>query len=305
MIGNQLALIRRELWEHRAIYIAPLVIAFLVTLMALTGQVSISAHGHEVDLAIVGASNVGESERRAMMTGFLTVITSIFALGAWILMVFYSLDALYAERKDKSILFWRSLPVTDAETVVSKLLTAMLVIPLVTFAIVVVTHLINLVVLSVWVSVEGGDVGHLIWGSVPLMDNWSASLVAIVALTLWLSPFIGWFLFVSAFTKRSPLLFAFLPIFVLPMVEELLSRNTSFFWEALYVRTFTPPLFRDMEVSDIIDDDGLALSADTIDLLAIIDLGRFLSSPSLWAGLVVCGLLTTAAIYVRRFRDEA
>lgn len=304
MISNQLSLVRRELWEHRAIYIAPLVIALVMSLMSLTGQVTISAFGHEVDLAIIGASSAGEIERQAAITAILMVFTSIFALGAWILMIFYSLDALYAERRDKSILFWRSLPVTDAETVISKLLTAVLVIPLTAFAFVVVTHLLNLILWSIWLSIQGGDAGHLLWSAAPLFDNWAATLIIAVAMPLWLSPLIGWFLFVSAFTRRSPLLIAFLPMFVVPMLEKLVS-STSLFWDAIFVRSVRPPLFKGIDVSRIFDEDNFQIAADTASLLAKIDLARFLSSPSMWLGLVVCGLFTTAAIYIRRYRDES
>ena len=304
MISNQLSLVRRELWEHRAIYIAPLVIALVMSLMSLTGQVTISAFGLEVDLAIIGASSAGEIERQAAITAILMVFTSIFALGAWILMIFYSLDALYAERRDKSILFWRSLPVTDAETVISKLLTAVLVIPLTAFAFVVVTHLLNLILWSIWLSIQGGDAGHLLWSAAPLFDNWAATLIIAVAMPLWLSPLIGWFLFVSVFTRRSPLLIAFLPMFVVPMLEKMVS-STSLFWDAIFVRSVRPPLFKGIDVSRIFDEDNFQIAADTASLLAKIDLARFLSSPSMWLGLVVCGLFTTAAIYIRRYRGES
>ena len=304
MISNQLSLVRRELWEHRAIYITPLVIALVMSLMSLTGQVTISAFGQEVDLAIIGASSAGEIERQPAITAFLMIFTSIFALGAWILMIFYSLDALYAERRDKSILFWRSLPVTDSETVISKLLTAVLVIPMTAFAFVVVTHLLNLILWSIWLSIQGGDAGHLLWSAAPLFDNWAATLIIAVAMPLWLSPLIGWFLFVSAFTKRSPLLIAFLPMFVVPMLEKMVS-PTSLFWDAIFARSVRPPLFKGIDVSRIFDQDNFQIAADTASLLAKIDLARFLSSPSMWLGLVVCGLFTTAAIYIRRYRDES
>ncbi|MEE8426295.1 MAG: ABC-2 transporter permease [Woeseiaceae bacterium] len=304
MISNQLSLVRRELWEHRAIYITPLVIALVMSLMSLTGQVTISAFGQEVDLAIIGASSAGEIERQAAITAFLMIFTSIFALGAWILMIFYSLDALYAERRDKSILFWRSLPVTDSETVISKLLTAVLVIPMTAFAFVVVTHLLNLILWSIWLSIQGGDAGHLLWSAAPLFDNWAATLIIAVAMPLWLSPLIGWFLFVSAFTKRSPLLIAFLPMFVVPMLEKMVS-PTSLFWDTIFIRSVRPPLFKGIDSSMIFDEDNFQITADAASLLAKIDLARFLSSPSMWLGLVVCGLFTTAAIYVRRYRDES
>src|SRR5690606_3229110 len=134
MIGNQIALIRRELWEHRAIYVPPIVIAGIIAIMTITGQAVVSAFDHAVDFAILGATNLGPAERAAAITVLMTGVSSLLIMAMWVLTVFYSLDALYAERKDRSILFWRSLPCTDAETVLSKLLTAIVVIPLVTFA---------------------------------------------------------------------------------------------------------------------------------------------------------------------------
>ena len=303
MIGNQLALVKREIREHRSIYTAPAVIGIIVSLLTLTGQVSVSAFGDAVDLAVVGASNVDMGHRRAVIMGAFTLVTTVFAIGAWIVMVFYCLDTLYSERKDKSILFWRSLPITDAETVVSKLLVAALVIPAAFLVTAYATHLIMLVLSTFWVMAEGGNAAHLIWEPAPIFDNWAASLVFGIAMTLWLSPFLGWFLFVSAFAKRSPLLIAFLPIFVLPMLERLLLK-TDLLGEAIFIRTFEPPISK-LDLSLIRNEGIVPLDADSISLLATLDLGKFLSSPSLWAGLAVCGMLTFGAIYVRRYRDDS
>ncbi len=304
MISHQLALVRRELWEHRSIFITPAAVGLVVTLLVITAYVAASGFGGHVDIAIITAQNVGETERRAALMAFLVGITSVFILAAGILTIFYCLDALYAERKDKSILFWRSLPVTDAETVVSKLLTAAFAIPLVTFAAIVVAHLVNLVVSSVFVSIEGGSAARLIWGSVPIFDVWTFFLILLVATPLWLSPFIGWFLFVSAWTKRSPLLTAFLPLLIVPMLEYFILR-TTYLWEAIITRTGSLPLFRIADVS-IFDEDSLRdMTADSVSLLALVDLVKFLTHPGFWLGLVVCGLFTTAAIYVRRYRDDS
>jgi ABC-2 type transport system permease protein len=303
MMGNQVALIKREIWEHRSIYTAPALIGIVISLLTLTGQVSVSAFGEAVDLAVVGASNVDVAHRRAMLTGAFSVVTSVFSLGAWIVMVFYTLDALYSERKDRSILFWRSLPVTDAETVMSKLLVAVIVIPLTFLLTAYATHIVMLLLSSVWVMAEGGNAAHLIWSSAPILDNWLASAIFAIAMTLWLSPFLGWFLFVSAFAKRSPLMIAFLPIFILPMLEKLLIK-TELFYHAIFLRTFNPPI-SNIDISAFSDRDVLPLKADSVSLLAVIDLGKFLASPSLWAGLMVCGVLTFGAIYVRRYRDDS
>jgi ABC-2 type transport system permease protein len=100
MITNQLALIRRELWEHRSIYVAPIAIAIIVSLVSLAGMVTASAFDNEVRLAILGASNiVGDAERQAALTVFFLGTSWIFLFTLAILTVFYTLDSLYAERK--------------------------------------------------------------------------------------------------------------------------------------------------------------------------------------------------------------
>ena len=163
MIQGQIALIRRELWEHRAIYVAPLVIALLVSLMSITGQVAVSGFDHAVDIGILGATNLGENERSAALTVLMISLSSTFVFAMWILTIFYSLDALYAERKDRSILFWRSIPLTDFETVFSKLLTALVVIPLITFAVIAATHLIVLLITSMWLGARSKELPHDSW----------------------------------------------------------------------------------------------------------------------------------------------
>jgi ABC-2 type transport system permease protein len=307
VISTQYALLRRELWEHRSIFVAPLVIALIISVMSITGQVAISAFGQAVDVALLGASNLGEKERASAITVLMVSISMLFVLAMWILTVFYTLDSLFAERKDKSILFWRSIPVTDAETVVSKLITAVVVIPIVTFLVVVATHLVVLAISSVWVSVRGANAGHLIWQAAPLFENWTAILIFLLAIPLWLSPFIGWFLLVSAYTKRSPLLVAFLPIILLPMLERIFV-GTKMFSEAIFVRSGKLPLLQGVDNFGLWMDDAdelHRLGQSGISLLSMVDLSGFLASPGLWLGLVVCGLFSIAAIYVRRFRDDS
>ena len=307
MIKAQIALIRRELWEHRAIYVMPLVIALLVFLGSVTGQVAVSGFDHAVDIGILGATNLGENGRSAAITVLMISLSSTFVFAMWILTIFYSLDALYAERKDRSILFWRSIPSTDFETVLSKLLTALLVIPLVTFVFIVLTHLVVLMVTSVWLGARGANTWHLIWTAAPFIDNWTATLVFLLALPLWLSPFVGWSLFVSAFAKRSPFLIAALPIAILPLLERMIF-HTTVFAEVFFVRSVKMPLFRGLDNLELLFQEGehFKMVGDaSVSLLALLDLGRFFSSPALWLGIVVCGIFTTAAIYVRRYRDDS
>ena len=304
-MGHQLALIRREIWEHRAIYVTPIAIAVIVSLISLAGMVTVSAFHKEVNIALFSASNIaGDAERQAALTVFFLGTSWVFLFALAILTTFYSLDSLYAERKDKSILFWRSLPVTDAETVVSKLLTAVFVLPLFTVAAIIVTHLVNLVITTGWVMFKGGNAAHLVWGSVSLFDNWAAALVVTIASAIWMSPLIGWFLFVSAFTKRSPLLMAFMPLIIIPIIEWIFFRS-KFFASAVFGRGEMIPLFHEMDLERFFDEERMQVNEEVVSLLAHIDVGRFLLSPSVWVGVIVCGLFVTAAIYVRRYRDES
>jgi len=306
MIQGQLALLQRELWEHRAIYVAPIVVAILMTLGTLTGQVSVDGMEH-VDIGMAGAASIPANARAAVLSGIMIGLSTTFIFTMCILTIFYALDCLYVERKDRSILFWRSIPSTDFETVLSKLLTAILVIPLVTFAMILVTHLAVLLITSIWVGARGGHGLDLIWGSVPFIDNWTATLIFVLALPLWLSPFVGWFLFVSAFTKRSPFLTAFLPIAVLPLLEKMLFDSTVFA-ETFIVRSIKMPLFIDLETMKRLfeeGDDFASLGDAQLSLLGLMDFSGFLATPGLWLGLVVCGLFIAAAIYVRRYRADS
>lgn len=305
MITNQLALIRREIWEHRSIYITPMAIAIIVTLGVIAMLIFASGFAAELDAVIFGATNIaGETERKAALTLYFLGTSWLFLVALAILTVFYCLDSLYAERKDKSILFWRSMPVTDAETVISKLIIALLVIPVAAIIGIIVTHLVNLVVTSVWVSMKGGDASLLIWGSVSLLDNWLAAVIVILATGIWMSPFIGWFLFVSAYTKRSPLLMAFMPLFLLALLEKIILR-THVFAEHVLGRGDGMPLIRTDNIERFFDEEQWRIAEGATSLLVHLDIVRFLTSPATWAGIIVCGLLSTAAIYVRRYRDES
>lgn len=305
MITTQLALVRRELWEHRSIYVTPAVVALVMILALLTAFVFASGYQEIVDIGIVGAQNLaGDAHRRTALLAVLIGNTVPFMFAGAVLTIFYSLDSLYAERKNKSILFWRSLPITDAETVISKLLTTVLAIPLIAFAVIVIAHLIILAITSIFVSIEGGSSVLLVWKSAPLLDVWVAMLIITILLPIWFSPFIGWFLFVSAWTKRSPLLMAFLPLILVPTLEYWVLR-THLIWDAIKTRFDQLPIFKGIDPELFFDEERFIASTDAVSLLAYIDIGKFLTSPQMWAGVVVCGLFITAAIYVRRYRDES
>ena len=307
MIANQLALIKREVQEHRSFALTPIAIAAVLAIGTLALMVVGTGFRDVIDMALLGASMVGEAERRAMLTGLLSLYTLVVASAMGIVTVFYCLDCLYAERKDGSILFWRSLPVTDTETVVSKLLVAMLVIPAISYAAILATHVLVLLMASVWVEMQGGSAIHLLWNGAALLDVWAAILVVVWAVVLWLAPFIGWFLFVSAAVKRSPLLLALLPLAVLPLIGLTLQSRLPL--QAIWLRPFRMPVFSADGVAAVMgraEGGGpVELRQEMASLVATLDVAQFVASPSLWLGLIVCGLFTAAAVYLRRYRDAS
>ncbi len=309
MITHQLALVQREIWEHRAIWITPAAVALVLTFVAIAIVIMASAFGEAFNPEIerIADATIPDSIRRAALAGVMVGNTFAFLMAMWFLMIFYCLDSLYAERKDRSILFWRSLPITDSETVISKLLTAVLAIPAATMVAVMVSQLLNLVILSIWLAMEGVNPIRFVWSVAPLFDTWAAVLIVLLAIPLWMAPLLGWFLFISAWTKRGPLLRALLPIAILPILEYIVFKSWHLGKAIVERLSFeSMPIFDIADFASRFDDDDLhSLIEEGASLTSLLSVPRFLASVEVWVGMVVCGLFVTAAIYVRRYRDDS
>jgi ABC-2 type transport system permease protein len=124
-------LVRRELWEHRILWLAPAAVALLIVVLPMFGgNLNIGPSGRP-DATTPG---VPPQMQPFLSTMLLTGLAGVLGVVACIVSLVYLLDCLFAERKDRSILFWKSLPVSDAETVLAKLGLALVVVPLLTLA---------------------------------------------------------------------------------------------------------------------------------------------------------------------------
>ncbi|MEM8982062.1 MAG: ABC-2 transporter permease [Pseudomonadota bacterium] len=303
MIARFPMLVRREFWEHRSLIVAPLVVAGLILLGALIplvfglAQEGLGAKGMVAWLNFVpsGGTSTGINGLLLAPFGFMNLVL-------FFTVFFYCLDALYAERKDRSVLFWRSLPVTDTETVIAKFLTASVAAPIVVFVVLSVLQVAFLIVATLVVWMGDGDAGRLIWAPLQIGQVITLSAYLLFAGSVLLLPFVGWFLLCSAFVRKTPFLWAVLPFVLIPLLEGLIFRSQHFI-EIVYGH------FPRAYASSITVDTDMLPNEDEpfrgIDLTGLIDFGGLLSSVSTWGGIVVAVAFGAAAVYVRRYRTEA
>jgi len=275
--------VRRELWESRSIYIAPLAVAALFLFGFLISTVHLPARMRAA-LALNPAQQHEFIERPYIFAAFLIMGTT------FIVAVFYCLDALQGERRDRSILFWKSLPVSDFTTVLSKASIPLVIIPLLTFAITVVMQLIMLL-LSTAVLLGSGMSGSTLWAQSSLFQISLMLLYHLVAVhALWYAPIYGWLLLVSAWARRAAFLWAVLPPLAIGVVEKI-AFNTSHFGNLLKYR------FGGGAAGVCFTARGLPMDP----LMQLTPL-KFLATPGLWIGLAVAAAFIFAAARLRRYQ---
>ena len=273
--------VRRELWENRLIYMAPLAAAVIFLFAFIINTIMLRRRMHGVWPADV-----------ARQLDVLTLpheLSSALIMGiALVVGIFYSLDALYGERRDRSILFWKSMPVSDLTTVLSKLSIPLVVIPVLSYAITVVTQFIMLVMASAVLLGSGANLAAM-WTQ---QSFFRASLDLFYHMLtvhgLWYAPLYGWLLLSSATAPRAPFVWAVLPPFVIWAVEKM-AFNTTYFLSLLKVRLMGPP------------DPEMAMPQKG-DFMSTLIPHHFFDQPGLWAGLAVAAVFIATAVRVRRYR---
>lgn len=277
--------VRREVWENRSIYIAPLAAAAVVLFGSFVSFV-VMAHRTRFPRALDEAQRQAALERPFSVTAALIIFTS-FVVG-----VFYCLDALHGERRDRSILFWKSLPVSDRTTVLAKACIPLVVQPMITFAIIVSTQLV-LLVMSTPILAAYGLSASTLWAQWPLFQKSLMLLYALAALALWHAPVYAWLLMVSGWARRMAFLWAVLPLVAINVVEKIVF-NTHYFLDFQKRRLFGGFL----EGFIMPARDKVAGAAPVR-----IDPGTFLSLPGLWIGLAFAAVFLVAAVELRRNRE--
>jgi ABC-2 type transport system permease protein len=275
--------VRRELWENRSIYIAPLAVAAVVLFGFLLSTIHLPDRRREV-MALDPIRRAGEIAQAYDFVAIAVMLVSVVVAAA------YCLGALHNERRDRSILFWKSLPVSDLTTVLSKATIPMVVAPLVTFAVIVAMQLIMLTVTTL--VLLANSMGDTLWAGPPFIQMTGVLAYGLVALALWYAPIYGWLLLVSVWAKRATFLWAVLPPIGLCIVEKIAFDSSNF-----------ASLIGNRLTGFAADAFDFNAPGTAIDPLKVLDPGKYLSSPGLWVGLVVAVAFLAAAVWLRRRRD--
>jgi ABC-2 type transport system permease protein len=270
--------IRRELWENRSIYIAPLAVAGVALFGFSLGSI---AGIWEKPLRLDPASPQAPYD----MAAGLMMLTGI------VVSVFYCLDALHGERRDRSILFWKSLPVSDVTTVVAKASIPLVILPLLTVAITIAMHWLMLLLSSAVVLVSGQSVATL-WTKLSFFRmSWLMLYHVLTAHALWPAPIYCWLLLVSGWPRRATFLWAALPVVAIAGVEQI-AFHTWHFAELVGSRLIGAAPTVAMTSPDMFPTDPMTHIAPA----------QFLGSPGLWIGLAFAAACLAGAVRLRRYQ---
>jgi ABC-2 type transport system permease protein len=267
---NQYAmLVRREFWEHRSLWIAPLVAAGFFVLAAIS---AVLFAGSDVTGPVhFGPLHGGKEARNPVLLGMAALAAQIFLVSAITCFV-YLLDCLYSERKDRSILFWKSLPVSDAHTVLVKYAVGMVIVPVAVFILTMVAFAL------IWGAMTLGVPAFATLTATATHVSWWDALLSMLGMLaaslLWYAPVGAWFMLVSVASRRAPMLMASMPFVALGIGESMLFQ-TKYIWQFL----------------------GYRLKPQT-------DLMEALAEPNLWWGLVAAAGMLYLVVRLRRYRDD-
>ena len=327
-------LLRREFWEHRGGFLwAPLLAGAIFLLLATMGigvgelaarrvanssnHAMISTDGGKFEINGLDLSRLTEKMSADDMRELGGAVDGmLFMAGSWPLIVlafvvfFYCLGSLYDERKDRSVLFWKSLPVSDGQTVLSKVASATLMAPTLAVIASIVTMLGFLIIMSVAVLFHGGNPITLLWGPGSPFKVGLNMLACIPIYALWALPTVGWLMLCSSWARSKPFLWAIMiPLFAGIFVSwfdlmQLFNLDSVWFWKNVVGRSLIsvfPATWIDAAHIGEISGDGPSVIHEVINLRTMYSV---LGSAQLWIGAAVGAAMIFASIRLRRWRDE-
>ncbi|MEP6897262.1 MAG: hypothetical protein ABI870_01915 [Rhodanobacter sp.] len=314
-------LVKREFWEHRGGFLwAPIItggIFLLLNIMTIiTAEVVGAQHGinfgaggnlrHVIDNMDAGdMSHVAMALDLAMYSAMGLIVT---VLG--FVVFFYCLGSLYDDRRDRSILFWKSLPISDVSTVLSKVASATLLAPFIAVIVGIVVGMLQLIILAIVLSFHGINVWQLLVLAHPFRVM--ANLVGYIPVyLLWALPSVGWLMLCSAWARSKPFLWAIaLPIATGLLISwfdimGLFHLSAGWFWSNIVARgllSVFPGTNVAFTAERFMHDNG---GQPNLDFMNLAQTYGSLSMPQLWIGMIVGAGLIAIAVWFRRWRDDS
>jgi ABC-2 type transport system permease protein len=239
----------------------------------------------------------------------------IACIGLFFVLFFYLLGALYDDRRDRSVLFWKSLPVSDTATVASKALSAMLVAPLIAFAVATLAYFAFLILVVAWAGIHGLNALPAVMAAHPLGMFWRMVL-AMPVNALWALPAVGWLLFWSAWVRSKPFLWAVLIPLIALVVNWWLGKlgaphiSGDLNLAAILGRllfSIMPGSWLCADGSGVLGNHVRFNMKDNDHVLTSLDPSQvygLLAEPNLWVGVVAGLALLAGAVWFRQRRIE-
>jgi ABC-2 type transport system permease protein len=315
-------LVKREFWEHRGgFFWAPVVTGGIFLVLNIMGIITAEVFGARHGGFHSGGVSGLQSVIQSMDAGDLSKVgmaldVAMYSAMALIVVVlgfvvfFYCLGALYDDRRDRSILFWKSLPISNTSTVLSKVASATVLAPVIAVAVGIVVGMLQLVIVAITLSFHGVNVWQLLVLAHPFRVM--ANLIGYIPMyLLWALPCVGWLLFCSSASRSKPFLWAVLiPLATALLVSwfgimGLFDLPPTWFWSHVVPRALLSVFPGSSTLAGINMNIGDHVPGGS--QLSFMDLGttyRTLLTAQLWIGVVAGAVLIAGAAWFRRTRDE-
>jgi len=313
-------LLKREFWEHKGgFFWAPIVVSVIVTVItAFTILVGVT-QGVKSTIVINGETVTNLAERfspeqkataveHLASTYMVSAVPLLFVLSFTVF--FYCLSALFDERKDRSVLFWKSLPVTDGATVLSKVAVALCLAPLITLGLAIMLAIVNLTFLTIGAGAAGVNIAGELVGSTSLYMAPLQIAALFPIYVLWALPTVGWLLMVGAWARSKPFLWAVgAPLLAMGLIAWF-NKMFSFGWQLEWfwlnivgrgLLSLAPGSWFVLSGENIAVSGGM--QEPQMNSLVTLSWAQ-LATPNLWIGVTVGAAMIYAAIRLRRWKDE-
>jgi len=273
-------LVKREVLEHRNLFIgAPAVVALL--LLVATKWVATQIDQSQLAEGLRYLSMLFDGLSPFDMAPCFMLLGIPFYLTLYVCSVIYLINTLYQDRKEMSILFWQSMPVSNLQTVLSKIVAIVMVAPIFYVLILFAMYLVAMIWLTILGISNDVDLVGIGWMFLAAVASLVLIYISAVVTSLWLLPSIGWLLLFSAVAKKTPLLWA-AGVFILVGFLEDFVFGTQYLAEWVASRTSDPNQYLIFEFQSVFER---VFNYDTL------------------FGIVVGSILIAGAVFMRRFTD--